>query len=309
MCGIVGTLDWSETRPPDVRLLRRMLGIIRHRGPDEFGIYLDQAVGLGSARLSIIDLSTGQQPIPNEDCTLWIVFNGEIYNYLELRDELERAGHRFSTHSDTEVIVHLYEDLGPACLERLNGQFAIALWDTRERSLFLARDRVGIRPLFYARLPQGLVFGSEMKAILLDPRIEPHLDLAALAQAFHELLAVPGAHLAGEVVAHTGAEPEEQRLVLVGGVEVPSLNLVVPLDAVHRPLAAGVHGLQALDPADAVLLALAASTLLHCDAVLRDGNVVHFFQARLKVEGEPQLLQLVARSRAVSYTHLTLPTN
>jgi len=161
-----------------------MLGIIRHRGPDEFGIYLDQAVGLGSARLSIIDLSTGQQPIPNEDCTLWIVFNGEIYNYLELRDELERAGHRFSTHSDTEVIVHLYEDLGPACLERLNGQFAIALWDTRERSLFLARDRVGIRPLFYARLPQGLVFGSEMKAILLDPRIEPHLDLAALAQAF-----------------------------------------------------------------------------------------------------------------------------
>jgi asparagine synthase (glutamine-hydrolysing) len=165
-------------------LVRRMLQIIRHRGPDEFGLYVDHRVALGSARLSIIDLSTGQQPIANEDNSLWIVFNGEIYNYLELRAELEQAGHRFSTRSDTEVILHLYEDLGPECLHQLNGQFAIAIWDARQGTLFLARDRLGIRPLFYAQLSQGLVFGSEMKAVLLDPRVQARFDPQALAQAF-----------------------------------------------------------------------------------------------------------------------------
>ena len=184
MCGIVGTLDWSGKHPPEEGLLRRMLGIIRHRGPDEFGIYLDRRAGIGCARLSIVDLSTGQQPIPNEDESLWIVFNGEVYNHPELRAELERAGHRFSTRTDTEVILHLYEDLGPACLHQLNGQFAIAIWDVRKGELFLARDRLGIRPLFYAQLPEGLVFGSEVKAILLDPRITARLDPYALAQAF-----------------------------------------------------------------------------------------------------------------------------
>ena len=184
MCGIIGTLDWNGERPPDVDLLKRMLGIIRHRGPDEFGLYVDQRAGIGCARLSIVDLSTGQQPIPNEDESLWIVFNGEIYNHPELRAELERAGHRFSTRSDTEVILHLYEDTGPECLQRLNGQFAIAIWDTRKEELFLARDRLGIRPLFYTLLPQGLVFGSEIKALLLDPRVEARLDHHALAQAF-----------------------------------------------------------------------------------------------------------------------------
>ncbi|MBU0704900.1 MAG: asparagine synthase (glutamine-hydrolyzing), partial [Chloroflexi bacterium] len=184
MCGIIGTLDWSGERPPDIGLLKQMLGIIRHRGPDEFGLYVDNRVGIGCARLSIVDLSTGQQPIPNEDKSLWIVFNGEIYNHPELRVELERAGHRFSTRSDTEVILHLYEDLGPECLQRLNGQFAIAIWDTRKEELFLARDRMGIRPLFYTSLPQGLVFGSEIKALLLDPRVEARLDSHALAQAF-----------------------------------------------------------------------------------------------------------------------------
>jgi asparagine synthase (glutamine-hydrolysing) len=184
MCGIVGTLDWSGERPPEVSLLRRMLGIIRHRGPDEFGLYVDDQVGIGCARLSILDLETGQQPIPNEDESLWIVFNGEVYNHPELRTKLERIGHRFSTRSDTEVILHLYEDLGPECLHRLNGQFAIAIWDTRQRELFLARDRLGIRPLFYTLLPQGLVFGSEIKALLLDPRVEARLDPHALAQAF-----------------------------------------------------------------------------------------------------------------------------
>lgn len=163
-----------------------MLSIIRHRGPDEFGLYADHRAGIGCARLSIVDLSTGQQPIPNEDESLWIVFNGEIYNHPELRAKLERVGHRFSTHADTEVILHLYEDMGPECLQQLNGQFAIAIWDTCKEELFLARDRLGIRPLFYTVLPhsQGLVFGSEIKALLLAPRMEAQLDPFALAQAF-----------------------------------------------------------------------------------------------------------------------------
>jgi len=206
MCGIIGTVDWSGRHPPDEEHLRRMLGIIRHRGPDEFGIYADRRAGIGCARLSIVDLSTGSQPIPNEDHTLWIVFNGEVYNYPELRAELERLGHRFSTRTDTEVILHLYEDLGPDCLHRLNGQFAIAIWDTRKGELFLARDRLGIRPLFYAPLPQGLVFASEIKALFLDPRLEARLDPYALAQtftfwaplaprsAFHGVLELPPGH-------------------------------------------------------------------------------------------------------------------
>lgn len=184
MCGIIGVLDWSGQHPPEVGLLRRMLGVISHRGPDEFGLYVDRRAGIGCARLSIVDLSTGQQPIANEDRSLWIVFNGEIYNHPELRRELERAGHRFSTSSDTEVILHLYEDLGPACLQHLNGQFAIAIWDVQREELFLARDRLGIRPLFYTRLPQGLVFGSEIKALLLHPQVDARLAPEALAQAF-----------------------------------------------------------------------------------------------------------------------------
>ena len=184
MCGIVGCLDWSGRHRPDVGLLRRMLFAIRHRGPDEFGVYVDGHVGMGCARLSIIDLNTGQQPICNEDRSLWIVFNGEVYNYPDLRAELIERGHTFTTRTDTEVILHLFEEEGPGCLERLNGQFAIAIWDTKKKSLFLARDRLGIRPLFYALLPQGLAFGSEIKTILLDPRIEARLDPQALAQTF-----------------------------------------------------------------------------------------------------------------------------
>jgi len=184
MCGIVGTLDWSGRHPPDSGLLRRMLGVIRHRGPDEFGVYLDRQVALGCARLSVIDLDTGQQPICNEDGSLWIVQNGEVYNYLELRSGLVQRGHRFTTKTDTEVILHLFEEQGPACLERLNGQFAIAIWDSVRETLFLARDRLGIRPLFYAELPQGMVFGSEIKALILDPRVEARLDPYALAQIF-----------------------------------------------------------------------------------------------------------------------------
>jgi len=184
MCGITGVLNLTEHSPVEEATLRGMLGMLRHRGPDEFGLYRDAHVGLGHARLSIIDLSGGQQPISNEDETLWIVFNGEIFNYVELRPTLELRGHRFSTNTDTEVILHLYEDYGPACLSLLNGQFAIAIWDTKRRCLFLARDRLGIRPLFYTVHDGQMIFGSEIKAILAYPRVRAEIDLTALDQIF-----------------------------------------------------------------------------------------------------------------------------
>jgi asparagine synthase (glutamine-hydrolysing) len=184
MCGIAGILNCRPGFSPREDQLRQMLAMIRHRGPDQFGIYLDEQVGLGSARLSIIDLSKGQQPIGNEDGTLWIVFNGEIFNYLELRPELQARGHRFATETDTEVLLHLYEEYGPACLSRLNGQFAFAIWNSREKSLFLGRDRLGVRPLYYTQTDGALIFGSEMKAVLSDPRVSAEIDPVALDQVF-----------------------------------------------------------------------------------------------------------------------------
>jgi asparagine synthase (glutamine-hydrolysing) len=185
MCGIVGILNNTiDGAPIQEGLLRQMLGMIRHRGPDQFGIYFDDQVGLGSARLSIIDLNSGQQPIANEDQTLWIVFNGEIFNYLELRPQLEQRGHQFTTNTDTEVILHLFEDYGLDGLQYLNGQFAIAIWDSTNRSLFLARDRVGIRPLFYTVVGDRLIFGSEIKAIFADPFVPREIDPVALDQIF-----------------------------------------------------------------------------------------------------------------------------
>jgi asparagine synthase (glutamine-hydrolysing) len=184
MCGIVGIFSQSEPSENNELGLRQMLAMIRHRGPDGFGIYLDEQVGMGSARLSIIDIAGGDQPISNEDGSVWIVFNGEIFNYVELRPELEKRGHHFSTQSDTEVIVHLYEDYGPGCLRYLNGQFAIAIWDRRNRQLFLARDRVGIRPLFYAWHNGQLIFGSEIKTILTYPGIQAEIDPVSLDQIF-----------------------------------------------------------------------------------------------------------------------------
>jgi len=161
-----------------------MLGTIRHRGPDEFGIYQDEHATLGSVRLSIVDLSTGQQPICNEDETVWIVFNGEIFNYIELRPDLERRGHRFMTNTDTEVLLHLYEDLGADCLPKLNGEFAFAIWDARQQHLFLARDRFGIRPLFWTEAHGAFYFSSEIKGILSDPAIAAELDPVSLDQVF-----------------------------------------------------------------------------------------------------------------------------
>ncbi len=181
MCGICGLVYHDSARQVSEPQVQRMSNIIRHRGPDDSGVWVKGHVGLGQARLSIIDLSPlGHQPMCNEDGTIWITFNGEIYNFLELKDELVRKGHRFCSNTDTETILHLWEELGPACVERLRGMFAIALWDERQQSLFLARDRVGKKPLFYAALPDRFLFGSEIKAILQDEEFQVSPDLEAI---------------------------------------------------------------------------------------------------------------------------------
>ena len=170
MCGIVGLVR-RDDKPIDEQLLRRMNDAIRHRGPDEDGYYVNHSVGLAMRRLAIIDLKSGQQPIHNHDRSAWIVFNGEIYNYLELRRELEKLGHTFYTNSDTEAIVHAYDQYGSECPRHLRGMFAFAIWDERKQELFLARDRVGKKPLLYAQVNGQLVFGSEFSALLLHPDV------------------------------------------------------------------------------------------------------------------------------------------
>ena len=179
ICGIVALNPGSYHLSKDI--LERMNGSMIHRGPDEDGYYLDSRVGLGSRRLSIIDLAGGQQPIPNENKSRWIVLNGEIYNYRELRAYLEKHDHLFRTHSDTEVILHLYEEFGMDCVQHLDGIFAFAIWDSTKGDLILARDRMGIKPLYYTILDDGtLVFGSEMRVILAHPGVRRDIDLIAL---------------------------------------------------------------------------------------------------------------------------------
>lgn len=181
MCGIVGYLNPDECPVGDDRVVRSMAQAIRHRGPDDEGFHIAGSLALGMRRLSIIDLATGHQPISNEDGTIWIVFNGEIYNYRELRARLLSAGHHFETNSDTEVLVHLYEEHGDEMVGHLNGMFAFALWDGRRRRLLIARDRMGEKPLYFSQLNDGtFVFASEMKAIVEHPGIGRQLNLRAL---------------------------------------------------------------------------------------------------------------------------------
>jgi asparagine synthase (glutamine-hydrolysing) len=180
MCGIAGVTNLVDLPPPDRSRLAAMLRPLLHRGPDGQGFYADEHCGLAHARLSIIDPHGGAQPIPNEDRTIWVVLNGEIFNYVELRSELQAQGHRFRTLSDTEVLVHLYERDGTRFIERLNGQFAIALWDRPHRRLLLARDRAGIRPLFHTRAAGRLCFASEIKALFALPEIPRALNREAL---------------------------------------------------------------------------------------------------------------------------------
>src|ERR1700723_1566815 len=181
MCGICGVLSLSDSFDSSERTVGAMCDVMAHRGPDDRGVRSwptsRGGIALGHRRLSIIDTSpAGHNPMSNEDGSLWITFNGEIYNHLELRRELEARGHRYRSHTDTETIVHLYEEEGPSCVERLQGMFAIAIWDNSREELYLARDRLGVKPLYYARLPGGLVFGSEIKALLQHPAITPELD-------------------------------------------------------------------------------------------------------------------------------------
>jgi asparagine synthase (glutamine-hydrolysing) len=176
MCGICGKMFLTEDRMADPALIQRMSAVMSHRGPDDHGIYVSRKIGLGHRRLSIIDLNTGKQPLSNENGKIWVVFNGEIYNYRELRNELERKGHRFKTNTDTEVIVHLYEEQGEEFVKKLRGMFAIALWDEIEETLILARDRVGIKPLYYYRTNESIIFGSEIKSILSDSTVPRRVD-------------------------------------------------------------------------------------------------------------------------------------
>jgi asparagine synthase (glutamine-hydrolysing) len=179
MCGIVGIVR-NDTKPIDEDLLSRMSDAIRHRGPDDDGFYVKGGVGLGMRRLSIIDIKSGKQPIHNQDRTAWIVFNGEIYNYLELRETLEKLGHRFYTNSDTEAIIHAYDRYGADCPKHLRGMFAFAIWDERTQELFLARDRVGKKPLLYSQLNDQFLFGSEFSALLLHPDVSRNIEPQAL---------------------------------------------------------------------------------------------------------------------------------
>src|SRR4051812_34120501 len=186
MCGIAGFAENRHFQSPerdrerDRAVVHRMCEAIRHRGPDDEGIHIEHAVGLGMRRLSIIDLSTGQQPIHNEDRTVWLVFNGEIYNYRDLRRELEAAGHVFYTSSDTETIVHAYEQWGEASFKKLRGMFGIALWDRRRQTLLLARDRAGIKPLHFIEDGSRIYFGSEIKSLIAAGVVDPQIDLEAL---------------------------------------------------------------------------------------------------------------------------------
>ncbi|MCX5892432.1 MAG: asparagine synthase (glutamine-hydrolyzing) [Deltaproteobacteria bacterium] len=191
MCGICGILNF-DGHPVDGEVLHAMTDLLRHRGPDDEGYFLEGGIGLGFRRLAIIDLSGGRQPMTNEDGAVQVVFNGEIYNFRELRAQLQKMGHTFKTSSDTEVIVHGYEAWGPEVVQHLNGMFALAVWNRRNRELFLARDRLGIKPLFYTRTRDSLSFASEIKSLLVLPGIDPAVNDQAVFDYFSQHF-VPGA--------------------------------------------------------------------------------------------------------------------
>ena len=191
MCGICGIVSFQNQEILNDELLRRMNQSLFHRGPDDQGFYRDNFAALAMRRLSIIDLDTGQQPISNEDGSIWVIFNGEIYNYREVRAQLEAKGHRFKTHSDTEVIVHAYEEYGTGCIQYFNGMFAIAIWERINRRLILVRDRMGIKPLFYWTEGKNLIFGSELKAVVAHSKVPRRIDLNSLDN-FLSLEYIPG---------------------------------------------------------------------------------------------------------------------
>ncbi len=182
MCGIAGILEFGPDARANAGALREMCRVITHRGPDDEGFYTDGAVGIGMRRLSIVDVAGGHQPISNEDGTLYIVFNGEIYNHLALREQLIARGHRYSTHSDTETVIHLFEEHGADCVQHLRGMFAFAIWNRNTKTLFIARDRLGIKPLYYKLTPERLLFGSEIKAVFAHGSARPEFNRAVLPE-------------------------------------------------------------------------------------------------------------------------------
>ena len=184
MCGIAGIVNYSLSHQPSEQELVSMLAAIKYRGPDESGIYLGKGIGLGNVRLSILDLSSGQQPMSIREDRYWIAYNGEVFNYIEVRSELERLGVKFATQSDTEVVLQAYAQWGPQCLDRFNGQYAISIWDKEKKELFLARDRVGIRPLFFTRSEGRFIFCSEIKGLFQIPEVKRAISPEALSQIF-----------------------------------------------------------------------------------------------------------------------------
>ena len=184
MCGITGFYDAHLDEDSKNNVLTRMMSAITHRGPDDSGVYTDEHVALGFRRLSIIDLAAGHQPMANEDGTVWLTFNGEIYNYEELRSGLIERGHRFATNTDSEVIIHLFEDLGIECVKKLRGMFAFTIWDTKTKTLYGARDRFGIKPFYYAQLQDTLLYGSECKSLLEHPRMKREVNEDSLQHYF-----------------------------------------------------------------------------------------------------------------------------
>jgi len=217
MCGITGFIDLNRSLHEQYELLNRMTDVLSRRGPDGCGTHIDGPVGLGHRRLSIIDIEGGKQPCCNEDSSIWITFNGEIYNFQALREELLKKGHRFSTQSDTETIVHAYEEYGTDCLRHLRGMFAFGIWDAKRQRLFLVRDRIGKKPLYYYLKDNKLIFASEIKAILQDKTVERRLDNEAIfayftynyipfpRSIFKDIYKLPPAHfLMAELIAYSG---------------------------------------------------------------------------------------------------------
>ncbi|MCW3015828.1 MAG: hypothetical protein JWO02_2920, partial [Solirubrobacterales bacterium] len=233
MCGIAGQLH-RNGRPVDQDVLARMCAALEHRGPDARGTFVDGHVGLGIQRLAVIDLVTGDQPVANEDGSVVVVLNGEIYNYRQLRRTLEQRGHRLATEGDTETIVHLYEDHGPDCVHHLHGMFAFALWDARRRTLMLARDRIGKKPLFYALRDDTLTFASELGALLCDPEQPRAADPVALDRYLMY------GYVPAPLTAFRGVRklPPAHRLLLRDGVEA-RIDRYWQLDAPVAGRAAG----------------------------------------------------------------------
>jgi asparagine synthase (glutamine-hydrolysing) len=261
MCGIAGFVDGPSVRTPlaidsSRRLLHQMCDVIRHRGPDDEGVWVTDGVALGMRRLSIIDIATGHQPIFNEDRTIWTVFNGEIYNYRELREQLIASGHRFSTATDTEVIVHAYEEWGEDAVARFRGMFGLAIWDDRRQTLLVARDRMGIKPLYYAEVAGRLFFGSEIKSLLCAPDVPREIDLVALdhflsflytprdGSIFQGVRKLPPGHLliwrAGQAAVRRYWQPPAQETFTGTEAEAVDQLRVVLSDAVRAHLVSDV---------------------------------------------------------------------